>query len=217
MTTLQKVYSFLISLAVIASSYSLFRPGIAKPSYPDSLTSALLAKGFDLPLIASEEKNLEKDSTDRKISNLHHYKFADGSELLSLIVRLRKKDDFKIEGYGQLTKGFDPIYMESPVFSNRIPYSMVGLIKGNKYYQTCLIPGSRRLEQVDVRLYPLVALAESFVVRKRDLVSKVFGTVDKTDYSCMVLTFKLAPKKDEFSNTQTWISIINNIQKTLSN
>jgi hypothetical protein len=106
------------------------------------------------------------------------------------MVRIRKRDDFKIETYGLLTKGIDPIYIESPSFNNTVPYSMLGLIDGKEALQTCVITGS-----------------------SQSLASKLLGTDDRSDYSCLVLTYH--PKSVKKAS-EAWTSIIENVQIALS-
>lgn len=214
--SLKTFYQFLVSLAILASSYSFLKPGISPPEYPVSKVNAALQR-LDPNLVSSRERDLKSDSSDRKISKLYQYTFNDGSELLSLVVRLRKKDEFKIEAYGQLTKNLDPIYMKNPVFKSDIPRSMYGVINGLTYYQTCLVPGSTSLDQVDVRLYPLTSVVESLVHRRKDIMTRMLGSNARFDYSCLVLSYKPPAFKQESEAIKIWSMILSNIQVALRN
>jgi hypothetical protein len=147
------------------------------------------------------------------LSPIHEYTFRDGSKLLAVMVRIRKRDDFKIETYGLLTKGIDPIYIEYPTFNNTVPYSMVGIIDGKDSLQTCIVPGTTNLDQVNVQLFPLLAQADRLAGSSQSLASKFLGTDDRSDYSCLVLTYK--PKTVKGASV-AWTSIIRNVQIALS-
>jgi hypothetical protein len=210
----KRPYLFLIVLALLASSYSYFKTGISSPVHPPLLTSKLLALDSIEPPISYSSKPLGKDTSDRMLSPIHQYIFRDGSKLLAVMVRIRKRDDFKIETYGLLTKGIDPIYIESPSFNNTVPFSMLGVIDGKKALQTCVIPGTTKLDQVNVQLFPLLSQADRLAGSSQSLASKLLGTDDRSDYSCLVLTYH--PKSVQQA-TETWTSIIENVQIALSN
>jgi len=209
----RRPYLLFIVLALLASSYSFFKTGISSPVYPPLLTSKLLALDSIEPPISSSSKLLEKDTSDRMLSPIHQYTFRDGSKLLAVMVRIRKRDDFKIETYGLLTKGIDPIYIESPSFNNTVPYSMLGLIDGKEALQTCVIPGTTKLDQVNVQLFPLLSQADRLAGSSQSLASKLLGTDDRSDYSCLVLTYH--PKSVKKAS-EAWTSIIENVQIALS-
>lgn len=210
-------YIVLILISTIACSYSFFKPGIASPPYPSSQFTKSLVTIEPQPF-STLIKDLKNDSSDRKLSKLHQYKFSDGSELLALMVRVRKRDDFKIETYGLLTKGIDPIYIKSPMFNSIVPYSMEGKI-GHRYaFQTCVIPGSSRLDQASVQLTPLLDFIDHAKEgSSRSLFSKLIGTADQSDYSCLVLTYFSSTTNSSSKVTRDrWSSIVARSQLVLS-
>lgn len=209
----KRPYLILIALALLASGYSYFKTGISSPVYPSILTSRLLALDSIEPPISTSSKLLDEDTSDRMLSPMHQYTFRDGSKLLAVMVRIRKRDDFKIETYGLLTKGIEPIYIKSPSFNNAVPYSMLGVINGKEALQTCVIPGTTKLDQVNVQLFPLLSQAEQLAGSSQSLSSKFLGTDDRSDYSCLVLTYH--PKSVKGA-TKAWTSIIENAQLALS-
>ena len=209
-------YIALVFISTAACLYSFFKPGIASPPYP----SPLLNKVFvtNQPLHTSTLiKDLKQDSSDRKLSQLYQYKFSDGSELLSLMVRVRKRDDFKIETYGLLTKGIDSIYIKSPMFNPDVPSSMQGYIANRLALQTCVIPGSTRLDQANVQLIPLLDLIDQANRYNRSPLSKLIGIADQSDYACLVLTYFPSNTNQSHKVTRDqWSSFIARAQLALS-
>lgn len=202
-------------MAFLATLYSLLKPGISTPLYPALLSEKFNRTDILKSALPVTTKELGQDTSDRKFSELYEYNLADGSRLLAVMVRVRKRDDFKIETYGLLTKNVDSIYIKSPTLSNSIPFSMTGTVHDRKTFQTCVIPGTTQLNQVNVQLFPLLIQADKLAGHGQSFVSKFFGTDDKSDYSCLVLTYQ--PKTTGTMSRDTWVSIISNAQLALAN
>ena len=211
MRNLKQQYILLASLALLACVLSYYRSNISSPMFPPLLTSKLNALNSSNSTILSKSFQLAENTSDRKLSSVTRYTFPDGSRLFAVMVRVRKRDDFKIETYGLLTKGLDLIHIKSPLFSNTVPYSMVGLIKGIKTLQTCVVPGTTDLEQVNVQLFPLQSQADRLAGNTQSFFSKLLGTDDRSDYSCLVLTYQ--PNSDTAKNA--WIEIIRAAQMSM--
>jgi hypothetical protein len=210
---INRFYVILILLSLLASCYSFFKARISIPLYPSPLSNTFT--NDTLISHSTITSDLDKNTSDRMLSNIHEYNFADGSRLLAVMARVRKRDDFKIETYGLLTKGIDSIYINSPSFSNTIPYSMTGRVNGRESIQTCIIPGTTQLDQVNVQLFPLLFQADRLSgLNQSSIVSKFLGTEGHTDYSCLVLTYQ--PKTLGRTAEDTWISIIKDAQMALS-
>jgi len=210
---LKSTYIILLVVALVASFYSFFKTGIATPTYPSLLHSKLKTLSFIQGLATQSSIAIDKETSDRKLSPMYQYNFKDGSILKAIMVRVRKRDDFKIETYGLLTKGIDEIYIKSPTFIPNIPYSMIGLIAGKKSLQTCILPGTKNLDEVNVQLFPLIAQADRLAGNSQSLLSKFLGTDDRADYSCLVLTYQphsLGSAKDQ------WETIIHTVQLAMS-
>jgi hypothetical protein len=106
------------------------------------------------------------------------------------MVRIKKRDEFKIETYGLLTKSFDPIYIRSPIPSDLSPYSAVGDINSREAIQTCIVQGTNRLDQADIRLQVLTSAVESLDPTPSNFIyKKLFGETNPLDYSCLVITY----------------------------
>ena len=213
MYKLKRHYVLLALLAMFACFYSYYRTGINSPIFPTLLTAKVKTLGRSDQAILTKTFKLVDDTSDRKLSHVTRYTFHDGSRLFAVMVRVRKRDDFKIETYGLLTKGIDLIYIRSPMFSNAVPYSMIGLIKGVKTLQTCVIPGTTQLEQANVQLFPLLSEADKLAGSSQSILSKLLGTDDRSDYSCLVLTFQ--PKSNQ-SSLKDWKAIITAAQLSMS-
>ena len=213
MQKLKRHYVFLALLGLFACFYSYYRSGISSPVFPSLLTSKLKALSSGDQLVLSKTFSLTEDTSDRKLSQVTRYTFHDGSQLFAVMVRVRKRDDFKIETYGLLTKGIDLIYIQSPFFSSAIPYSMKGSIKGVKTLQTCVIPGTTKLEQANVQLFPLLSEADRLAGSSKSILSKLLGTDDRSDYACLVLTFQ--PNSIQTS-IKHWQAIVNAAQLSMS-
>lgn len=193
------------------------KPGISPPIYPARKIADALDSVDNSKLVTSSINSLDKNDSDRKFSNLHHYKFENGSEILSVLARVRKKDDFKIESYGLLTKNISPIYMKSPRFLDKVPYSMIGLIENKRSLQTCIVPLTAKTEQVDVRLSSLTSTVKLISGQNEEnFLSKILGFKKRYDYSCLVLTYKPAAGDDQALNLKTWNSIVQNVQRALA-
>jgi hypothetical protein len=212
---LLKVYSFSVILALTACIYALLKPGISSPIYPKEKMDQALKAISSEPLISSSETKLDKDSSERKFSALYTYNYKDGSKVLATIARVKKRDDFKIETYGLLTKNIDPIYLKSPSFVNSIPASLSGMIGKDKYIQTCIVPKSTKLDENDFRLNNLTSIVEKLNPRPNTLMDKVMGTKKNIDYSCLVLTYKPARTTNKFPPAN-WEAIVMNVQAALT-
>ena len=209
---IRRYYIVLISLSLLACGFSYYRSGISSPGFPALLTPTLEALTSVDPPQSSKSIQLDAESSDRKLSPATQYIFPDGSRLYAVMIRVRKRDDFKIETYGLLTKGIDQIYIRSPLFNSSIPYSMIGLIKGVETLQTCVIPGTTDLDQVNVQLFPLLSQADRRAGSTQSLLSKFLGTDDRSDYSCLVLTFQ--PKSIK-AGQSAWRAIIQAAQLSM--
>jgi hypothetical protein len=210
-----RVYAFTVVLALAACIYAFLKPGISSPIYPDVKIDKAL-KDISLgPLISSSEIKLNKDSSDRKLSALYTYNYKDGSKILASIVRVRKRDDFKIETYGLLTKNIDPIYLKNSSPVKNVPPSLSGMIGTEKYIQTCIVPKSTRLDESDFRLNNLTSIVENLNPRSNTLFDKIIGTKKNIDYSCLVLTYKPASSLNEFP-PPNWNKIVKHFQEALS-
>jgi len=210
-----RVYAFTLVLALAACIYAFLKPGISSPIYPKvNIDKALKDIGLGLP-ISSSEKQLNKDSSDRKLSALYTYNYKDGSKILATIVRVRKRDDFKIETYGLLTKNIDPIYLKNANAVKSVPASLSGLIGTEKYIQTCVVPKSTRLDESDFRLNNLTSIVEKLNPRPNTLFDKIIGTKKNIDYSCLVLMYKPASSLNEFPPSN-WNRIVKHFQEALS-
>lgn len=210
---LKSSYIFLLVTALFASFYSFFKTGIISPGFPTLLNSKLKTSSFVQGLATPSSIVIDKETSDRKLSPMYQYILKDRSILKAVMVRVRKRDDFKIETYGLLTKGIDEIYIKSPTFFPEVPYSMIGLIGGKKTLQTCIIPGTKKLDEVNVQLFPLIAQADRLAGNSQSLLSKLLGTDDRADYSCLVLTYQphsFGTAKDQ------WPTIIHTVQLAMS-
>ena len=187
---LKRTYLFLVIAALLASGYSFFKTGITSPSYPALLSTKLKSFAIVRDSVPPSSIPIESNTSDRMLSSMYQYQLEDGSYLKAVMVRVRKRDDFKIETYGLLTKGIDEIYIKSPTFIPNVPYSMIGLISGKESLQTCVVPGTKRLEDANVQLFPLIAQADRLAGNRQSLLSKLLGTDDRADYSCLVLTYQ---------------------------
>lgn len=205
----------MVFLSLGASLYSYLKPGISSPAYPDEKIKESLNLINSTKLISMTVKSLNQDSSDRKASKLYTYLYADGSELLGTLVRVRKKDDFKIETYGLLTKNLSPIYIKSGIFVNSIPYSTVGSIGNRRAIQTCVIPGTNKLNENDIRLSELTAAVERLYPSSKTIFTKLLGTEQIIDYSCLVLTYKPSLRSPEI-NQKNWLSIVKNVQAAMA-
>jgi hypothetical protein len=213
---LKAFYLSLILLAFSASLYTIFKPGIDRPSYPVDRILSSLNRSIKSKLISVSNLSLNKDSADRKLSDLYHYKYIDGTEILGVMVRVKKQGDFKIEGYGLLTKNLQPIYMENSIFSNTMPYSIIGNINKDRVLQTCIVPGTTKIDQADVRLSPLVSIVKNKTEKSgKGVLSKVLGLEKNQDYSCLVLSYKPSSRLINNAHFGQWTRLVLEVQKAL--
>jgi hypothetical protein len=212
---LTRFYSSLIFLSLSACLYSYFKPGILSPTYPEQKLKTALSKLDTNILISSSHATLDKDTSDRKLTPVYTYTYSDGSKVLGTLVRVKKRDDFKIETYGLLTKDIEQIYLNNPRFSDLIPYSLIGSLNDKTSIQTCIVPKTTKLDEVDIRLSNLVSSAESLHPQSFSLTNKVFGTKKNIDYACLVLTYQPV-SKDQKLNSIRWTTIVQKAQDSLS-
>jgi len=206
-------YSFVLALSTVFTLYVLLKPGINSPVYPKNLSNSLRKIGSS-SLISVKEQKFEKDSSDRKLSSVFKYSYDDGSKIIASMVRVRKKDDFKIETYGLLTKNIDPIFLKNSMFINTIPPSHSGIVGKDKFIQTCVIPGSTQLADSDFRLSELTKTVEKLNPRKKNLWDRFLGTAKSIDYSCLVLTYKI-PSGLKQMPPRNWLTIVSKAQAAL--
>jgi hypothetical protein len=212
---LLKTYTFIVILSIASCLYVFLRPGIRPPIYPaNKLTSALQDLGSS-KLVTTTSTHLNKDSSDRTISPIYTYNYSNNSKLLATMVRVRKRDEFKIETYGLLTKNIEPIYLKNSMATPGIPPSLSGTIGKDTYLQTCIVPKSTRIEEADFRLNNLTSIVERLSPSSSSSLDKLLGNKKIIDYSCLVLTFKSSSQsKDQVH--KNWRQIISNVQKALS-
>jgi hypothetical protein len=213
---LRYIYVFTIFTALLSSLYSLFVPGISKPTFPSENMKESLLQLTSRKLISVKTFQSTSDSADRKLSSIHLYHYSDGLNILATIVRVRKRDDFKIETYGLLTKGIPELYIKNPRSTNSVPYSIYGLLGNRDSLQTCIVPGTTKIEQVDIRLGSLTAAVQSMDTTKSNLLTKLLGTEKVHDYSCLVLTFQASTLSSPLERSKTWVSIIELAQMALA-
>lgn len=214
--SLKRFYIILIALSLLACLYSFAIPGIVAPPFPTSQVSeALKGEGSDR-LLKVIEKGLDQDSSDRKLSKLYTYTYRDGSKILAIMVRVRKRDDFKIETYGQLTKNIKDIYISDPTSTNTVPYSVEGLLESRSSIQTCIVPGTAKLEQADVRLDGLLSSVDTVAPKQKSYLAKVLGTEPKEDFACLVLTYQPSSLVKQGNIKRSWSSIIGRVQSALA-
>lgn len=211
---LVKFYIPMVFLSLAACIYAYFKPGISTPRYPDTAMKKALAKINSASLTSETKIDLKKDTSDRKLSPLFTYNYSDGSRVLGTVARVKKRDDFKIETYGLLTKNIDPIYLRSPSFVDSIPHSITGLIGNRKSIQTCIIANTTRIEDNDIRLSALTSTLEDLTPHSNTLFDRILGTKKHIDYSCLVLTY-LPPKSAAKIPNKDWINIVTNAQQAL--
>jgi hypothetical protein len=212
---LTRVYSSLLFLSLSACLYSYFKPGILSPIYPEEKLKTALSKLDTYTLTSASHTTLDKDTSDRKLTPVYTYTYSDGSKVLGTLVRVKKRDDFKIETYGLLTKDIEQIYLKNPRFTDLIPYSLIGSIDERNSIQTCIVPKTTKLGEVDIRLSNLTSSAESLHPQSFSLANKFLGTKKNIDYACLVLTYQPI-SKDQKLNFNRWTTIVRNVQDSLS-
>jgi hypothetical protein len=182
-----RVYVFSVLLALSACIYAVFKPGISPPIFPEaSMRNALNHIGNE-SLTSTSKRTLNKDSSDRTTSFLYTYNYSDGSKIMAVMVRVKKRDDFKIETYGLLTKNIDPIYIKNSTIVPSTPPSLSGVIGKDKFIQTCIVPKTRN----------------------------IIGLKKHIDYSCLVLTYK--PAIDSLGlPPKNWPILIRKVQDVFS-
>ncbi|MFN9546478.1 MAG: hypothetical protein ACK6AD_05330 [Cyanobacteriota bacterium] len=212
--SLIKVYTSVALLSLIACIYAYFKPGISSPIYPDKKMRIALKQIGGESLVSSRSISLNKDTSDRKLSPLFIYNFENGSKILTAIVRVKKRDDFKIETYGLLTKNIEQIYLKNTTFTDVVSPSITGSVGNTQYIQTCIVPKSTKVEESDVRLSNLISIVERLNPRSDTLLAKIMGNKKNIDYSCMVITFKPASGL-KVMPSQEWKEIIKHAQEAL--
>jgi hypothetical protein len=213
-TFLFRYYAIVVLLSSLATIYVLVKPGISTPVYPEKKLSQALNTIGSSSLIATSKINVDKNTSDRKLTPIYTYSYVDGSKILATMVRVRKKGDFKIETYGLLTKNIDSIYLKNSAFVNSLPPSHFGMIGNDKYIQTCVVPKSSQLSESDYRLDNLTSIVEHLNPRQNTLLDRVLGTKVAIDYSCLVLTYKPSSSSTKMPPT-SWKEIVNSVQRAL--
>lgn len=194
--------------------YVVVKPGISVPNFPDNQLSNVLKRVGSSTLTSLTKLHVDKNSSDRKLSPIYKYSYSDGSSLLATIVRVRKRDDFKIETYGLLTKNIDPIYLTNSTVLDIVPPSLLGTISNTKFIQTCIIPGTTKLEDIDFRLGNLTAIIEKLYPKKTSIFDKLLGTRKHINYSCLVLTYQVSSHPNDVS-IKKWQSLVREVQGAL--
>jgi hypothetical protein len=210
-----RVYVFSVLLALSACIYAVFKPGISPPIFPEaSMRNALNHIGNE-SLTSTSKRTLNKDSSDRTTSFLYTYNYSDGSKIMAVMVRVKKRDDFKIETYGLLTKNIDPIYIKNSTIVPSTPPSLSGVIGKDKFIQTCIVPKTRNIKDSDFRLDRLTEIAESVHPSSSTFLDKIIGLKKHIDYSCLVLTYK--PAIDSLGlPPKNWPILIRKVQDVFS-
>jgi hypothetical protein len=188
---------------------------ISIPSFPNPTVSDALESLPSSRLIRVSESNLDANSSDRNFSPLYSYLFNDSSRLLIVNARVRKRDDFKIETYGLLTKGVDQIYLENSRFISN-PNSLRAFVDKKPVYQSCIIPGSNQLSDIDVRLTPLTSFIQRESGSSKNLITRVLGIDRKRDYSCFIITFFPNANLSEDEQLREWTTILKKLQNVLA-
>lgn len=210
------VYSGTIFIAVVVNLYSMLKPGITTPEYPVSKMRNAINQIGSASLISTSQEKMTDDSSDRRHSPLFRYKYTDGSQILATVVRVKKRDDFKIETYGLLTKNLSPIYIQNQQFSGSPPYSIFGILGDHQSIQTCIYPGTDNLSKADIRLNELTGTAVALTPNQKvSIISKIIGSHKAVDYSCLVLTYKSA-NESVMKKQHKWREIVGNVQSSLA-
>lgn len=160
--------------------------------------------------------NSDADTSDRMLSPIYLYRFDDFSRILAVNVRVKKRDDFKLETYGLLSKGVKQIYLENSRLLGGPPFSLYSVVDNKPVYQSCIIPGSKSLNDIDVRLVPLTSLIAKKSNSSRSILSRFLGLSEKRDYSCIVVTFFPDGKISEAAHQEKWTLILTTLQKSLA-
>jgi hypothetical protein len=213
---LRHIYLFVLFFSLLACIYSFFVPGISKPDFPSTIMRDRFLHLNSHNLLSVKGSKAAEDTSDRKISTTYSYSYTDGSNVIATVVRVRKRDDFKIETYGLLTKGISTLYIKNPRMTNSIPHSIYGSLNNRDSFQTCIIPGTKTLDKVDIRLNSLTANVEDMDTTRNNLFSKVLGTEKVQDYSCLVLIYQPSPLANPSERSSTWNSIIELAQMALA-
>jgi|688.fasta_scaffold243535_3 hypothetical protein len=215
MPIIKNIYLFLIVSSAIGCLLSSQSSSISKPTYPESKIKPALLSLSSSKLINSFAKVLDDSTSDRKVSSLYTYNYDDSSRLLIVNVRVKRRDDFKLEAYGLLSKGLKDIYLENSRLIGGPPFYLKSMINNQPVYQSCIIPGSRELDEIDVRLIPLTSVIEEKSEISRNIFSKLIGSSIKNDYSCFVITFFPDKKLNENDQLQKWNTLLSNLQQIL--
>lgn len=209
------IYVFLIIMSSLGCIFSSQNSKISIPIFPDLTVKDALESLPSSKLIKVSESPLDANSSDRHFSPLYSYFFKDSSRLLIVNARVKKRDDFKIETYGLLTKGIDQIYLENSRFISS-PNSLRAFVDKKPVYQSCIIPGSNQLNDIDVRLNPLTSFIERKSNSSKNVITRVFGIDRKRDYSCFIITFFPNANLSEDEQLKDWKTILTKLQQVLA-
>ena len=80
---LRLTYVSMVFLSGSAFIYALLKPGITSPIYPNVEIERALSKIDSASLISFKKVILDNNTSDRKLSPLFRYVYADGSQILS--------------------------------------------------------------------------------------------------------------------------------------
>jgi len=211
---LLRAYIISLKSSIIGTIYVLVKPGISVPTFPENQLSNVLKRAGSSSQSSLIKLHVDKNSSDRKLSPIYKYTYSDGTTLLATIVRVRKRDDFKIETYGLLTKNIDPIYLKNSSFLDIVPPSLLGNVSNTKFVQTCIIPGTNRPEDSDFRLGNLTETVEKLYPKKTSILDKLIGTRKNINYSCLVLTYQVSSNPKDLS-IKKWQNIVREVQGAL--
>jgi hypothetical protein len=212
----KRIYLLLIFASVFGCLVSSQNSVLSVPTLPEEKIRRALVSIPSSKLINISRINSNANTSDRMLSPIYLYRFDDFSRILAVNVRVKKKDDFKLETYGLLAKGVKQIYLENSRLLGGPPFSLYSVVDNKPVYQSCIIPGSQSLNDIDVRLVPLTSLIAKKSNNSRSILSRFSGLSEKRDYSCIVVTFFTDGKISEAAQLKKWTLILTKLQKSLA-
>lgn len=213
--TIKRSYRLLIIASIFGCLVSSQNSALTIPTLPEEHIKKALASMPSSKLINVSRINPEANTSDRMLSPILVYTFDDSSRLLAVNVRVKKRDDFKLETYGLLAKGIKQIYLENSRLIGGPPFSLKSIVENKTVYQSCIIPGSKDLNDIDVRLAPLTSFIAKNSDSSKSFLSKFLGLSKRRDYSCVVVTFFPDGTISEDAQLRKWTSILSTLQKSL--
>lgn len=208
---LKSTYLFLVTLALLSSLYLVINGGINEPKISVSTLKRSLSTVSQITEVKETREVKKSNSSDRMISPLYSFSYADGSTVLTAMVRMRKRGDFRIEAYGPITKDVEVLEIKNPEPNQYFPVAVAGSLANKYSIQTCLVPNSRDNRDIGVSLQTLTSASDKLVSRKKDLMMKILGQNQNRDYTCMVITYQ--PNAGNRSQN-AWLKIINAIRQS---